>query len=141
MDLVVVFAGNLELENALMEVSSVNESIRGLEDQFSQLNSTLSSLSDFLDDFMAMCNGLQPCETAVPSVPTINTIDGVNSNFVSIQCVTPLYEPWQILDPVDTMDILGSVNINSTRDRLSNATQVFNNISNLLQEQASGFGK
>ena len=66
------------MENSANEVASINGSIQELENQLSQLNSTLNSLSDILNDFVGMCGGIIACEERVPSVPNINSIDGVS---------------------------------------------------------------
>ena len=68
----------LGLESSYNRVARINSSVEQLEDQFFQLNSTLEVLSDFLNDFAAMCNGDLLCESTVPSTPLLSSLDGVS---------------------------------------------------------------
>lgn len=70
---------NLGLDNTLDEVDRINDSLNQLEDQFVQLNTTLTTLSDMLSVFSMLCGGDMDCEEAVPTTPTANEIDGVSS--------------------------------------------------------------
>lgn len=47
----------------------------------------------------------------------------------------------QLLDTVETMEIIGDVGINDTREHLSNATMIFNNISSRISQQVDDFGE
>lgn len=59
-------------------MANINATIDDLHDQISQLNSTLTSLESTFKMFIVNCRGNVVCEEAVPSVPSINSIDGVS---------------------------------------------------------------
>lgn len=122
------------------DLIAINQSISALKGHAIEINSTLLSIREALDDFRAACSDDSDpaiCRAIIPRDVLHSGLDAVRRMLFSLSLLITLF--LKLANPVNFMSALNGLNLNDTRRRFSNPSQILTNVSRVAANYFSDY--